>query len=120
MHMHVYMYIYIFVPGCIKKFVLGDFHIVGPTTPVQPTPEVAHLLQHSRKVAAFYKLITANGTLLYSMNYSRVKSRNSYTISFFGTSDTLFGDLLCKMENQCSCRCIRIYYKCIFHLPIMS
>lgn len=87
----------------MKKVALADSqYAVGTISHIQPTAEVACLLQQSGRVllqqsgrvTPFYKLLMADGTLLFSKKYRRVKSRNSYTISFCGESGRLFGEVV--------------------------
>ena len=58
---------------------------------IQPSPQLTCLLRDTGKVCAFYRLLTADGQVLHSKEYSRVKT---YTISFTINSDTLFGEIM--------------------------
>ena len=62
-----------------KMTALGDAQRVGSMAKIQPTPEVASLLRSTGNVAAFYRLLTSDGQMLYSKKY---KTRNSYTVVF--------------------------------------
>lgn len=73
-----------------------DSYLVGGATRIVPSPEVASLLQErgetSSQLSIYYKLQLAE-KLFYSAQYERVKSRNSYTVSFLDNQSINFGQI---------------------------
>ena len=85
----------------IKKHLLGCVWIVGATSTRKPSPEVAQLLNEPESITTFTRFLKDN----YSKEYSRVKTRNSYTVGFrdgIASSNIMFGQILYFMifNNQ--------------------
>jgi hypothetical protein len=79
----------------IKKHPLGSVWIVGGTSTRSPPPEVAELLNEAQSITTFTRLLK-DGAIYYSKEYSRVKTRNSYTVGFMDgtTFNMMFGQIL--------------------------
>lgn len=62
---------------------------------------LASLLESTGNITAFYRLLTSDGQMLYSKNYKRVKTRNSYTVGFVTDSETKkFGEIIYFIETR--------------------
>ena len=88
----------------IKKHLLGCVWIVGATSTRKPSPEVAQLLNEPESITTFTRVLKDN-IIYYSKEYSRVKTRNSYTVGFrdgIASSNIMFGQILYFMifNNQ--------------------
>ena len=78
----------------MKKHPFGTVHIVGSTSTLKPTPEVARLLNQSGNITTFYRVLTKDNQMYYSRNYFRVKARNSFTVGFKDDGSLMFGQIL--------------------------
>lgn len=69
--------------------------IVGGTSSRTPPPELAQLMNEPQSITTFTRVLKDN-VIFYSKEYSRVKTRNSYTVGFMDatTSNIMFGQIL--------------------------